>query len=59
MMLWQFFVAHTLNHIEAVGADCHIGSQIMSDAPFLNATKRMFKLLERLQERQLNFHTLI
>tara|TARA_Y100000589_G_scaffold278023_1_gene273332 strand:+ start:1002 stop:2339 length:1338 start_codon:yes stop_codon:yes gene_type:complete len=42
--------AHTLNHIELLGADCHIGSQIMSDAPFLDAAKRMFKLLERLQE---------
>ncbi|OIN03257.1 diaminopimelate decarboxylase [Idiomarina sp. MD25a] len=42
--------AHTLNHIELLGADCHIGSQIMTDAPFLDAAKRMFRLLERLRD---------
>lgn len=40
--------AASLPHIELLGADCHIGSQIMSAAPFLDAAERMFDLVERL-----------
>ncbi|HAD47822.1 MAG: diaminopimelate decarboxylase [Idiomarina sp.] len=40
--------AAALPNINLLGADCHIGSQIMSSEPFLDAAKRMFKLVEEL-----------
>jgi diaminopimelate decarboxylase len=36
--------------IEVVGADCHIGSQLTSTAPFAEAVARMSGLLDRLEE---------
>lgn len=43
--------AHNLSHIKLIGADCHIGSQIMSAGPFLDAAKRMFHLVDNLQQQ--------
>lgn len=40
--------AAELSNINILGADCHIGSQIMSSEPFLDAAQRMFKLVEDL-----------
>ena len=40
--------AAALPNIELLGADCHIGSQIMQAAPFLDAAERMFKLVDEL-----------
>ena len=40
--------ASTLAGIEIVGADCHIGSQLTSVAPFREAVSRMLVLVDRL-----------
>lgn len=43
--------AAALEHIEVVGLDCHIGSQLTELAPFLDALDRLLILLDRLKER--------
>lgn len=40
--------AEALPNINLIGADCHIGSQIMEVSPFLDAAQRMFKLVDDL-----------
>lgn len=40
--------AASLSHIEIVGADCHIGSQLTSVEPFREAVSRMLVLVDRL-----------
>ncbi|MDI4636556.1 MULTISPECIES: diaminopimelate decarboxylase [Halomonadaceae] len=43
--------AAALPHLEVVGIDCHIGSQLTELSPFLDALDRLLALLERLEER--------
>jgi len=45
--------AAALPHIEVVGVDCHIGSQLTSVAPFVDALQRVRALVERLRERRI------
>jgi diaminopimelate decarboxylase len=42
--------AGALQHIEVVGIDCHIGSQIVSLDPFRNALQRVMALVAELKE---------
>lgn len=42
--------ARTLENIEVIGVSCHIGSQVTKTAPFVDALKRLKKLLGRLEE---------
>ncbi len=37
-------------YLEVVGADCHIGSQLTSTGPFVEAAERMAALIDRLSE---------
>lgn len=41
--------AQSLSHIKMQGLDCHIGSQILSPAPFLDAADLMLQLIEQLR----------
>jgi diaminopimelate decarboxylase len=41
--------AQTLPGIEIIGVDCHIGSQLTSLAPYLDALDRMLQLIDKLQ----------
>jgi diaminopimelate decarboxylase len=41
--------AATMSHITIVGVDCHIGSQLTSTAPFLDALDRVLALVDQLQ----------
>ncbi len=41
--------AKSLNHVEILGLDCHIGSQLTEISPFIDALKRLRILIERLQ----------
>lgn len=41
--------AADLPHIEVVGIDCHIGSQITEIAPYVDAADRVLDLVERLE----------
>ncbi|WP_193163836.1 diaminopimelate decarboxylase [Microbulbifer hainanensis] len=38
------------NHLEVVGVDCHIGSQLTELAPFLDALDRLLILIDQLSE---------
>lgn len=42
--------ARTLPHVEIVGVDCHIGSQVTQISPFIDALERLKKLIDRLRE---------
>jgi diaminopimelate decarboxylase len=41
--------AEKMSHIKIVGVDCHIGSQLTTTAPFLDALDRVLKLVDQLQ----------
>lgn len=43
--------ADELSNLEVVGVDCHIGSQLTSLSPFLDALDRLLVLVDRLAER--------
>lgn len=43
--------AADLPHIEVIGVDCHIGSQLTKLTPFEDALKRVLDLVERLQAK--------
>lgn len=40
--------AQSLSHIEVIGVDCHIGSQLTDVAPYLEAMDRLFALIDQL-----------
>ncbi len=42
--------ARELDHIEILGIDCHIGSQLTDTAPFIEALKRLKLLVNRLKK---------
>lgn len=46
----QYKKALTLSHVEVVGVDCHIGSQITSVSPFVDALVRVRELVATLTE---------
>ncbi|PYV92707.1 MAG: diaminopimelate decarboxylase [Acidobacteria bacterium] len=46
--LYQY--AGMLSHVKVVGISCHIGSQVTSLDPFLQAAQKIFELLRRLEE---------
>lgn len=41
--------AALMSHLKIVGVDCHIGSQLTTTAPFLDALDRVLKLVDELQ----------
>ncbi len=43
-----YLTAAALPHIEIVGIDCHIGSQLLDDAPLLEALDKVIELIDRL-----------
>lgn len=43
--------AATLSHICIVGIDCHIGSQLTTTAPFLDALDKLLLLIDKLETR--------
>ena len=42
--------ARRLSHVEVMGVDCHIGSQLTEISPFVDALRRIRALIERLKE---------
>ena len=42
--------AATLPHLDIVGIDCHIGSQLTEVKPFVDALDRVMRMIQRLQE---------
>lgn len=45
-----YCLAKTLTHIQIVGMDCHIGSQLTELQPFLDSADRLLVLLEQLRQ---------
>jgi len=43
--------AVAMDHINVVGVDCHIGSQLTETAPFIAAAERLLALIKRLSEQ--------
>ncbi len=50
--------AATLPHIRVVGIDCHIGSQLLDDAPLLAALDKIIDLVDRLHREGIRLHHL-
>ena len=46
-----FAQAASLPHLEVVGVDCHIGSQLCDVSPFVDALQRLLGLIDRLAAR--------
>ncbi len=45
-------------HLQAVGIDCHIGSQLTDAAPFIDAARKLLELADRLGEAGIHLHHL-
>jgi diaminopimelate decarboxylase len=50
--------ARSMPHVEVVGVDCHIGSQLTSVPPFADALQRIRDLVGRLQEEEFSIRYL-
>ncbi|WP_050461626.1 diaminopimelate decarboxylase [Herbaspirillum autotrophicum] len=50
--------AASLPHIEVVGIDCHIGSQLLDDAPLLEALDKVIELIDQLAAENIHLHHL-
>jgi len=48
--------AASLPHIHVIGVDCHIGSQLTSIAPYLDAVDRVLLLVDRLAAMGIHLH---
>lgn len=52
--LEQYLRAHEMEHVEVVGIDCHIGSQLTEVQPFIDAVARLKLLISRLRDEGIN-----
>ncbi|MYN18332.1 diaminopimelate decarboxylase [Rugamonas sp. FT107W] len=50
--------AAKLPHLEVAGIDCHIGSQLLDDAPLLEALDRLIELIDKLGDEGIVLHHL-
>ncbi len=50
--------AASLPHIDVVGIDCHIGSQLLDDAPLLEALDKVIELIDQLAAENIAVHHL-
>jgi diaminopimelate decarboxylase len=50
--------AAELPHIEVVGVDCHIGSQLTEISPFIDALRRLLQLIDQLARMDISIHHL-
>ncbi len=51
-------VAASLPNIDVTGIDCHIGSQLLDDAPLLEALDKVIELVDRLHADGIDLHHL-
>lgn len=51
-------IAASLPHIEVTGIDCHIGSQLLDDAPLLEALDKIIELVDALADEGITLHHL-
>lgn len=50
--------AAALPHLDVVGIDCHIGSQLLDDAPLLEALDKLIELIDTLADEGIHLHHL-
>jgi diaminopimelate decarboxylase len=50
--------AASLPHLDVVGIDCHIGSQLLDDAPLLEALDKLIELIDTLAFEGIHLHHL-
>ncbi len=58
LALSEYERAAALPHLEVVGVDCHIGSQLTSIGPFLDALDRVLELTRALHQRGIHLRHL-
>ncbi len=46
-----YLAAAKLEHIEVIGMDCHIGSQLTEMSPYIDALDRLLALIEKLRDQ--------
>jgi diaminopimelate decarboxylase len=56
--LATYRIAAALPHINVVGIDCHIGSQLLDDAPLLEAVDKLIELIDTLASEGIELHHL-
>jgi diaminopimelate decarboxylase len=56
--LATYRIAAALPHVEVVGIDCHIGSQLLDDAPLLEALDKLIELIDALEREGIPIHHL-
>jgi diaminopimelate decarboxylase len=56
--LATYRTAASLPHLEVVGIDCHIGSQLLDDAPLLEALDKLIELIDTLAAEGIVLHHL-
>ena len=52
----SYMAAAQMPHIAITGIDCHIGSQLLDDAPLLEALDKLTDLFDRLAQRGIELH---
>jgi diaminopimelate decarboxylase len=56
--LATYRAAASLPHLEPVGIDCHIGSQLLDDAPLLEALDKLIEIIDALAAENIVLHHL-
>ena len=56
--LATYRAAAALPHLDVVGIDCHIGSQLLDDAPLLEALDKLIELIDTLAAEGIHLHHL-
>ena len=56
--LATYRTAAALPHLDVAGIDCHIGSQLLDDAPLLEALDRLIELIDTLHDEGIVLHHL-
>lgn len=56
--LETYRVAASLPNIDVTGIDCHIGSQLLDDAPLLEAVDKLIELIDTLAAENIHVHHL-
>ncbi len=53
-----YLKAHAMQHLDVIGIDCHIGSQLTEVEPFIDALERILLLADKLKAQGINIRHL-
>jgi diaminopimelate decarboxylase len=54
--LKTYRTASALPYLNVIGIDCHIGSQLLDDAPLLEALDKLIELIDTLEDENISLH---